>query len=137
MILKIHFEINNFQETFDMINNSPYKSFQFPTSTINKNDHSNNNSNNNIGENKKNGRNNSTTRNSMKSNKNDLDYVNKQHQRLKQIHAKMNVTNAGNNSNFNTINTNNNDSSGVTNNDEDLIETLRALKRIEMEKTFF
>ena len=82
------------QETFDMINNSPYKSFQFPTSTINKNDHSNNNSNNNIGENKKNGRNNSTTRNSMKSNKNDLDYVNKQHQRLKQIHAKMNVTNA-------------------------------------------
>ena len=123
-----------FQETFDMINNSPYKSFQFPTSTINKNDHSNNNSNNNIGENKKNGRNNSTTRNSMKSNKNDLDYVNKQHQRLKQIHAKMNVTNAGNNSNFNTINTNNNDSSGVTNNDEDLIETLRALKRIEMEK---
>ena len=46
----------------------------------------------------------------------------------------MNVTNADNNSNFNTINTNNNDSSGVTNNDEDLIETLRALKRIEMEK---
>jgi hypothetical protein len=110
-------------ETFDAMNNVPFESFQFPNTESGR---SNNNDAIVSGNVMEGG---GGIKNSMQTN---LEYINKQHQRLKQIHTS--YTNVSNDiyGDKNTKNNNSSDFSGT--NEFELIETLRALKRIEMEK---